>query len=42
MHQEFIAPTKKFADIIVPTSTYNPVAVNLIRNIINQKLAELI
>jgi uridine kinase len=42
MHQEFIAPTKKFADIIVPTNTYNPVAVNLIRNIINQKLAELI
>ena len=39
MHQEFIEPTKEFADIIIPTNNYNTVAVNLIRTIINQKLA---
>ena len=38
MHQEFIEPTKEFADIIIPTNRYNTVAVNLIRTIINQKL----
>jgi uridine kinase len=42
MHQQFIEPTKKFADIIVPTNSFNPVAVKFIRNIIHQKLAELI
>jgi uridine kinase len=39
MHHEFIEPTKEFADIIIPTNTYNTVAVDLIRTIINQKLA---
>lgn len=39
MHQQFIEPTKEFADIIIPTNNYNTVAVNLIRTIINQKLA---
>jgi len=39
MHQQFIEPTKEFADIIIPTNRYNTVAVNLIRTIINQKLA---
>ena len=39
MHQEFIEPTKEFADIIIPTNKYNTVGVNLIRNIIQQKLA---
>ncbi|MAT90468.1 MAG: uridine kinase [Flavobacteriaceae bacterium] len=38
MHQQFIEPTKEFADIIVPTNRYNTVAVNLIRSIIHQKL----
>ncbi|WP_339696862.1 uridine kinase [uncultured Marixanthomonas sp.] len=40
MHQQFIEPTKEFADIIIPTNRYNTVAVNLIRSIINQKLAK--
>ena len=40
MHQQFIEPTKEFADIIIPTNKHNTVAVNLIRSIINQKLAE--
>ncbi len=38
MHQEFIEPTKEYADIIIPTNRYNTVAVDLIRNIIHQKL----
>jgi len=38
MHQEFIEPTKEFADIIIPTNRYNTVAVSLIRSIIHQKL----
>ncbi len=39
MHQQFIEPTKEFADIIIPTNRYNTVAVNVIRSIINQKLS---
>lgn len=39
MHQEFIEPTKEFADIIIPTNRYNTVAVELIRNIISQRIA---
>lgn len=39
MHQQFIEPTKEFADIIIPTNRYNAVAVNLIRTIIHQNLA---
>ncbi len=38
MHQQFIEPTKEFADIIIPTNRYNTVAVDLIRTIIHQKL----
>ena len=38
MHQQFIEPTKEFADIIIPTNRHNTVAVNLIRGIIHQKL----
>ncbi len=38
MHQQFIEPTKEFADIIIPTNRYNTVAVELIRNIIHQRL----
>lgn len=38
MHQQFIEPTKQFADIIIPTNKSNMVAVDLIRSIIHQKL----
>lgn len=38
MHQQFIEPTKEYADIIIPTNRYNTVAVNIVRSIINQKL----
>ncbi|MBT3872356.1 MAG: uridine kinase, partial [Flavobacteriaceae bacterium] len=40
MHQQFIEPTKEFADIIIPNNRYNTVAVDLIRKIINQKLID--
>ncbi len=40
MHQQFIEPTKEYADIIIPTNRYNTVAVELIRKIINQRLLE--
>jgi len=39
MHEQFIEPTKEFADIIIPTNKYNTVAVKLIRSIIHQKLS---
>ena len=39
MHQEFIEPTKEYADIIIPTNRYNTVAVKLIRTIIHQRLS---
>ncbi|TYB70523.1 uridine kinase [Bizionia gelidisalsuginis] len=38
MHQQFIEPTKEYADIIIPTNKYNTVAVNIVRTIINDKL----
>ncbi len=38
MHQQFIEPTKEYADIIIPTNKYNTVAVDVIRSIIHQKL----
>jgi uridine kinase len=40
MHQQFIEPTKEYADIIIPTNRYNSVAVDLIRKIINQRIVE--
>jgi len=40
MHQQFIEPTKEYADIIIPNNRYNTVAVELIRKIINQRLLE--
>jgi len=40
MHQQFIEPTKEYADIIIPNNRYNTVAVELIRKIINQRLSE--
>lgn len=38
MHNEFIEPSKEFADIIIPNNHYNTVAVDMVRTIINQKL----
>lgn len=38
MHQQFIEPTKEYADLIIPTNRYNTVAVDIVRTIINQKI----
>ena len=40
MHDQFIEPTKEFADIIIPNNKYNTVAVDIVRSIVNEKLAE--
>jgi len=38
MHEQFIEPTKEFADIIIPNNKYNTVAVDIVRSIVNEKL----
>lgn len=40
MHDQFIEPTKEYANIIIPNNKYNTVAVEIVRSIINEKLAE--
>jgi len=39
MHEQFIEPSKEFADIIIPNNRYNTVAVDMVRTIIAEKLA---
>lgn len=39
MHLQFIEPSKEYADIIIPNNKYNTVAVDIVRSIINEKLA---
>ena len=39
MHQQFIEPTKEFADMIIPNNRYNTVAVDIVRTIINERLS---
>ena len=38
MHEQFIEPSKEFADIIIPNNKYNTVAVDIVRTIITDKL----
>jgi uridine kinase len=38
MHQQFIEPTKAFADIIIPNDKYNTVAIDVVRAVINQRI----
>lgn len=38
MHNQFIEPTKNFADIIIPNDRYNTVAVDIVKTVINDKL----
>jgi uridine kinase len=39
MHHQFIEPTKAFADIIIPNDKYNTVAIDVVRAVINQRIA---
>ncbi len=38
MHQQFIDPTKEFADLIIPNNNYNNVAIDILRTIIKERL----
>ncbi len=38
MHEQFIRPTMKYADIIIPNDRYNNVAVDIVRTVIKNKL----
>ena len=38
MHQQFIATTKEFADLIIPNNHYNNVAIDIVRTIIKERL----
>ncbi|MFD0761227.1 uridine kinase [Lutibacter aestuarii] len=38
MHQQFIEPTKNYADIIIPNDRYNTVAIDIVRTVITNKL----
>ena len=38
MHQQFIEPTKAFADIIIPNDKFNTVAIDIVRAVINQRI----
>lgn len=38
MHEQFIEPTRDYADIIIPNNKYNTGAVNILRTIINDRL----
>jgi uridine kinase len=38
MHQQFIEPTKNFADMIIPNDRFNTVAIDIVRSVINERL----
>ncbi|WP_408045238.1 uridine kinase [Tenacibaculum litopenaei] len=38
MHQQFIEPTKNYADIIIPGGGHNKVAIDIVRTVINDRL----
>ena len=38
MHDQFIEPTKNFADIIIPNDNYNTVAIEVVRAVIKQRI----
>ena len=41
MHDQFVEPTKRFADIIVPEGGYNRVAIDLLKTKVDSLLADL-
>lgn len=38
MHEQFIEPTKEYADMIIPNNKYNTVAIDIVKTIINERL----
>jgi uridine kinase len=39
MHMQFVEPSKRFADVIIPEGGYNPVGIDLISGLIRERLA---
>ncbi len=42
MHMQFVEPSKRCADVIIPEGGYNQVSVELIRGVIRQRLQEVV
>lgn len=40
MHELFVEPSKKYADVIIPEGRYNPVATNLIVAMLNESIRD--
>lgn len=40
MHEQFIEPSKAYADIIIPNDKYNTVAIDIVRTVINKKISD--
>ncbi len=40
MHEQFIEPTKNYADIIIPHDKYNTVAIDIVKTVINERLKD--
>ena len=38
MHEQFIEPTKNYADIIIPNDRYNDVAIDILKTVISNRL----
>ena len=38
MHQEFIEPTKEYADIIIPNNRHNKVAIDIVKAIVHNRI----
>lgn len=38
MHEQFIEPSKAYADIIIPNDKYNTVAIDIVRTVIDKKI----
>ena len=39
MHEQFIEPSKAYADVIIPNDNYNTVAIDVVRAVINQRIS---
>ena len=38
MHQQFIEPTKEYADIIIPNNRHNKVAIDIVKTIVHNRI----